>query len=274
MTDGGGGARPPRRLRRLLGLGAGGLAVAFLAYVLVDGWSQVRARDWDPDWALLAGSAVVLGAFYLASGAGYLGVVEALADRRPPRRRMMAIWAVSLLGRYVPGSVVMVAGRMELARDQGVARRITLTAIVYEQALGVGTAAAAAAAWVLVYGDVGPAWAQWLVVALPLGLALLHPRVMGPASAWALAKVRREPLARLIPAGRVLALAAWCWPWASGCSCAAWAVRRWAACRSWAAPSCSRSRCRCSPWWCPRASASVTGRSRWPSPSRCPAGSR
>lgn len=209
MTDGGGGARPPRRLRRVLGLGAGALAAGFLAYVLVDGWSQVRTREWDPDWAMLAGSAAVLAVFYLASGAGYLGVVEALADRRPPRRRMMSIWAVSLLGRYVPGSVVMVAGRMELARDQGVARRITLTAIVYEQALGVGTAAAAAAAWVLVYGDVGPAWAQWLVVALPLGLLLLHPRVMGPASTWALAKVRREPLARLIPAGRVLALAAW-----------------------------------------------------------------
>ncbi|MFN8120933.1 MAG: lysylphosphatidylglycerol synthase domain-containing protein [Thermoleophilia bacterium] len=210
MTDGGAAAAPRRRgLRRTAGLLAGALALAFLAYVLVDGWSAVRERDWDPDWALLAACAAVLVVFYLASGAGYLGVLEALSERRPPRRRMLAIWALSLLGRYVPGSVVMVAGRMELARDRGVPRRVTLTAIVYEQALGVGTAAAAAAAWVLVYGDVGPSWVSWLVVALPLGLVLLHPRVMGPASSWALRRARREPLARLIPPGRVLLLAGW-----------------------------------------------------------------
>jgi len=198
-----------RRLRRTLGLAAGLLTLGFLAWVLVDGWSQVRARDWDPDWPLLAGSAAVLGVFYLAGGAGYLGVLESLADRRPPRRRMLAIWAVSLLGRYVPGSVVMVAGRMELARDQGVPRRVTLTAMVYEQALGVGTAAAAAAAWVLVYGDVGPDWLAWLVALLPFGLLLLHPRVMGPASTRLLTRFGREPLARCIPAGRVLGLAGW-----------------------------------------------------------------
>lgn len=210
MTDPAGAAGPGRRgLRRTAGLAAGVLALAFLGWVLVDGWSAVRARDWDPDWAMLAGCAAVLAVFYLASGAGYLGVLESLADRRPPRRRMLSIWALSLLGRYVPGSVVMVAGRMELARDRGVPRRVTLTAIVYEQALGVGTAAAAAAAWVLVYGDVGPAWVAWLVVALPLGLLLLHPRVMGPASAWVLRRARREPLARLIPPGRIVLLAGW-----------------------------------------------------------------
>ena len=49
----------------------------------------------------------------------------------------------------------------------------------------------------------------WFLALVPLGLLFLHPRIFGPLTAWALRKVGREPLPRLIPMGRLVALLGW-----------------------------------------------------------------
>ncbi|HWG98488.1 MAG TPA: hypothetical protein VNV66_03995, partial [Pilimelia sp.] len=193
----GDGAPPGRRgspLRRRLGLAAAALVLLFLAAAVVDGWSELRAYRWDPDPLLLAAAGVTLVLFYGMSGAGYVAVVESLSRARPSRRAMVRVWAVSLLGRYVPGSVLLVLGRLELGREAGVPRRVSLAATVYEQALGLGVAAVAALLFVLRWGPLGSRWAVAAVAAVPLLLVLLHPRVMGPVSGRLLARARRPPL--------------------------------------------------------------------------------
>lgn len=208
------GATPPATggrgsLRRRLGLAAAVLALVFLAWALWRGWAEVTAYSWDLTAAPLAAGCAVLLVVYAMTGVGYVATVESLATRRPPRLRMLHVWALTLLGRYVPGSVVMVVGRVEMARDLGVPRRASLAATVYEQALGLGVAAVASLAFVAVYGDLGSGWAVVAVAAVPGLLVLLHPRVFGPVSRWALARARRPPLDRLISGRRVLALVAW-----------------------------------------------------------------
>ncbi len=198
------------RWRRRLGYAAAAVVLAFLAWALVDGWSQVRRYQWDVDVPLLAASVAVLLVFFATSGLGYVGVVEALAPSpRPSRRAMLRVWATSLLGRYVPGSVLMVVGRLEMGRDHGVARRVSAAALVYEQSLGLGVAAIGSVGFLAAYGAVGSRWAVLAVLAVPVLLVALHPRVFGPLSARALAAVRRPPLERLIRRRDVLALVAW-----------------------------------------------------------------
>lgn len=199
------GQRSP--LRRRLGLLVGLLVCVFLAWALVRGWEGVRDYDWDIRPLPFAAGIVVLVLFYLASGVGYLLILERLHRPPPPRLAMLSIWARSLLGRYVPGSVVMVLGRVVLSHERGVPRRATAAAMVYELVLSVGVAAAAAVLFVAVYGLGGPA--VWVVAALPVGLALLHPRIFGPVSSWALRRAGRDPLPRLIDARALLALGAW-----------------------------------------------------------------
>ena len=207
MTDPAPRGRPS--WRRRVGLVASLVVVAFLGWALVRGWSQVREYRWDVDPWLLAGSVAVLAVFLLTSGAGYLGVLESLTGRPVPRAGVLSAWATSLLGRYVPGSVLMVVGRVEMSLRHGVPRRVSAAALVYEQALGLGVAALGAVAFVAVYGVVGSAWGLAAVAAAAGLLVALHPRVFGPASAWALRRAGREPLGRLIGARRVAALAAW-----------------------------------------------------------------
>lgn len=193
--------------RRRGGLVAGLLVLGFLGWALVDGWSSVAGYDWDVEPGILALGCVVLLVFYLASGLGYVGVAGRLHHGGPPARVTLAIWAKSLLGRYVPGNVLMVLGRVVLAHERGVPRRVTVAATVYEQILALGVAAAAGVAFVALYGGGGAR--TWLLALVPLGLLCLHPRVFGPASAWVLRRAKREPLPRLIPAGPLAGLLAW-----------------------------------------------------------------
>nr|WP_217914259.1 lysylphosphatidylglycerol synthase domain-containing protein [Miltoncostaea marina] len=180
--------------------------LGFLGWALVDGWSSVSAYDWDVQPGLLAAGVATLLVFYLAGGLGWAAIVRLLHGPDPPAAVHMSIWGRSLLGRYVPGSVLMVLGRVVLSADRGVPRRTSLAATVYEQVLSLGVAAAGALMFVAAAGEdaAGTDGRVWLLLLLPVGLAALHPRVFGPVSAWALRKARREPLPRLL-GGRALA---------------------------------------------------------------------
>ncbi len=142
---------PPSPWRRRLGLLAGLLVLVFLAFALVDGWKAVSEYDWNLQPGLLALGCLVLMVFYLASGGGYIAIIERLHHRGPPRLAMLSIWARSLLGRYVPGNVLMVVGRVVLSYERGVPRRSTVAAMVYEQVLTVAVGAAGAVAFVAIY---------------------------------------------------------------------------------------------------------------------------
>jgi len=221
---------PPSPLRRWGGLAAGLLVFAFLGWALVDGWAAVSEYDWNLDPVELALGCVVLGVFYLCSGIGYGAIQDSLHHPGPPARVTLSIWARSLLGRYVPGNVLMVVSRVVLAYERGVPRRISVAATVYEQLLAVGVAAAGAVVFVAVYeSDDGSDARLWLLALVPLGLICLHPRIFGPLTSWVLRKAGREPLPRLIPTGPLVALLAWYAATAGILSIGVWLVVRSAA---------------------------------------------
>lgn len=190
-------ARPgkqPTRLRRLGGLGAGLLILGFLVWSVGRGWSEVSEYEWDLDPGLLVAGVLVLLCFYLSAGFGYVWTVELLGGGHRSRLALLSSWAKSLLGRYVPGNVLMVTGRVVLGREVGVPARVTLAASVYEQTLVLTTAAVASL--VFLAGYEGPSGVPWvlLAAAIAAGLLLLHPRVFRPLSTWLLSRLHRDPL--------------------------------------------------------------------------------
>jgi uncharacterized membrane protein YbhN (UPF0104 family) len=186
------------RARRLGGVAAGVLVLAFLAAALIDGWDAVAGFDWQFDpWFLALAAAGATGSLAIM-GAGYVLLMERLAARRLPRGRLLSIWSRSLLARYVPGNVMMVAGRVVLGREAGVAGRVSVAASVYEQAFLLGLSALAAVGLLVFAGDLGQGPWLWLVAAVPLGLLVLHPRVFGPLTRRVLTRLGREPLETLL----------------------------------------------------------------------------
>jgi hypothetical protein len=195
--------------RRALGLGAGLLILVFLGFGVAKGWDVVSRYDWrfEPIPAA-TGFAALLGV-YVMSAYGYVLILEQLAARRVPRRRFVAVWARSILGRYVPGNVLMVASRLVLGREAGISRKVSLAASVYEQALSLGTSAVGGVILVVAYGSSSVGAAAWLVALVPLGLVALHPRFFGPLTTWLLTRFGRQPLEALLSGRQLVALFAW-----------------------------------------------------------------
>ena len=52
-------------------------------------------------------------------------------------KKGVSAWARSLLGRYVPGNVLMVVGRAVMAEAHGVPKRVTVAATTYEQVIAL-----------------------------------------------------------------------------------------------------------------------------------------
>lgn len=182
------------------------LAVVFLARALIGGWNEVREYEWRFDFSYLTLSVVLIFLYYAQQWGGWRLVMHSFGDPMT-RYESAAVWFASILGRYVPGNVAMVAGRIGLCRRRGVPARTTLASMVYENALILISALLVAAASV-------PFWppfeyknyALLLVLLAPLGLVLLHPAVFEKVSDAALRRFKREPLPATLPFGRVLAL--------------------------------------------------------------------
>src|SRR5687768_8183838 len=78
---------PRSRARRIGGLVAGLLVIAFLGLAVADGWDSVSSYDWQFDVPFLALAVVGVAASLAITAVGYVLILERLATRRLPRGR-------------------------------------------------------------------------------------------------------------------------------------------------------------------------------------------
>lgn len=173
------------------------VATVAIAWALVANWRKVSTYDWHLSIPWLVGGIAVVLAAYHVNGHTYAWSVEAVSERRPPRRVALSIWGRSLLARYIPGNVMMLVGRAVMGARWGVAKRTTVAATIYEQLIGLGLGALASVLYVSIYGSPTNRGLLILLAVIPVGVACLHPRVFGPLTAWALRRLGREPLPEL-----------------------------------------------------------------------------
>jgi uncharacterized membrane protein YbhN (UPF0104 family) len=177
-----------KRLTLLVGALLGALAVGFMLKAVVDQWSKVSDAIANANWSLLA-----LGLVLAVASMAHLGVLwgDALplfGHPKEPRRRVVVWWFVGELGKYVPGGVLSVVGRAEVARRNGVSRTAAYGSVPLSLVLRYFAGMLAFAA--LLPFDLANqgSTATYVVLALvPLGLLALHPKVVG----WCLAKARK-----------------------------------------------------------------------------------
>jgi uncharacterized membrane protein YbhN (UPF0104 family) len=185
-------ASPRRiRLRWLLVLVIAGFAV----WAIARDWSEIVAalRQLSP-WA-------VVGAFipgYAAMVAALFVWRELMADlgHRLPVGAAARIFFVSQLGKYVPGSVWSIVTQIELSREHQIPKRTNVTVGVLAIAVSITSGLTLAAVMLVLTGGQTLHHYWWILVIIPLFLAVLHPRVLGPLLNWALRLLRREPLPR------------------------------------------------------------------------------
>ncbi len=187
-------ARRTRR-RRLLRIVQAALVVVtayFIYRYLARSWSGVSSYQWTlhPGW--LALSAVALFAFYASQALLWWLLLRGF-EVRSPLLTACATWSKSILARYIPGNVFMFLGRAWMSHAQGLPVDRVTAAMVYEQALGIAGALLSVAV-LFPFWQVHRGATALGLLAVPVLIALMHPRVFAPLSAWALRLLRRPPL--------------------------------------------------------------------------------
>lgn len=185
------------------------LVAVFLVRALVSSWDEVRDYEWSFDLRFLALSIGLMFLYYAQQWGGWRLVMRSFGDPLS-RPESVAIWFATILGRYVPGSVAMVAGRVVMCGRRGIPARDTLASLVYENALILISALVVTAASVPFWPDFEyRPYALLLVLLAPIGLAMLHPKIFKRTANFALKKTNREPLTKTLPFGRVVVLSAY-----------------------------------------------------------------
>jgi uncharacterized membrane protein YbhN (UPF0104 family) len=116
------------------------VVAGFFVATLAARWNDVISLKWRLDPWLFAVATVLLALSY-----GLVAWLWGLALHRYAGTRTSAgarIWFLSNLARYVPGNIWSYVGAVELARREGVARRVTLAVMALTQVLSVGVAVA------------------------------------------------------------------------------------------------------------------------------------
>lgn len=104
------------------------------------------------------------------------------------------IWLSTMLARYIPGNVWHIVGRVALAGRLGVSKSQVAASATVEQLLTLmGALAVFGLGLPFWRGGAGPE--AWMLLLIPAGLALLHPRALGALMAWAARRLGRPELA-------------------------------------------------------------------------------
>jgi hypothetical protein len=109
----------------------------------------------------------------------------------------MRAWMLSNLGRYLPGSVWHLVGRVEAGRDAGVGRASGTLGVALEQGLQLVSALAIVALSLPFWpaDSIVRHWA-WLALLVPLGFLAMHPRAFYPAVNTLLVRLGQPALPR------------------------------------------------------------------------------
>lgn len=198
---------------RLSGRGARAIRALFVVAVgvvivvyLMRSWDALSGYEWRLSVWPAIGATLCFAAFYVLSGLLWWAILSA-CGLRSSRLGALSTWGRSVLARYLPGNVFMFAGRLWMSVRQGLEADRVTAAMVYEQVLGVA-GALLTAALLFPFWEYERALTAWSLLAVPLLVALLHPRVFAPLAAWVLHLAGRPPLRRVIPFRRVCLLLA------------------------------------------------------------------
>jgi hypothetical protein len=106
-------------------------------------------------------------------------------------------WRVMFIGqlaKYVPGSIWPVLAQMELGADHGVPRSRSAVSVMLSSAVMICTGAAVAAVTIPLSGAGSATSHLWVLLVLPLGVAVLCPPVLNRLQRYLLRVLRRQAL--------------------------------------------------------------------------------
>jgi uncharacterized membrane protein YbhN (UPF0104 family) len=172
--------RLARRLSTLLGAALALGGAAFVAERLATGWSDYGEVIARARWGWLLPGLVLAALGMSAMGLVWRRVIRALGGE-VSRGQVFVWYQLGNLGKYVPGGLWSLVGRSELAVRGGLPRPIAYNSVALSMGAtylcGLIVCALLVPFVLATSGDLGSQ--VWVFAVIPIGLAALHPAVLG-----------------------------------------------------------------------------------------------
>lgn len=186
-------ATPRRGWTFLIKVGFGLAALTFGVAFVASRWHRVQAalEQASAGWIVLA--AVFALAGQLVAVIGFRSLLQTMSHTLP-YHDVARLYFVSQLGKYVPGSVWSVVALAEMSRKHGIPRRGGTVAAALALLFSLATGALVGIVFTIAGAAQHRPALWWLMLFVPVGLALLHPGMVSAVVHRALHLARREPL--------------------------------------------------------------------------------
>ncbi len=193
---------------RLLRIVAGPVALVACAIGVAANWSDIADAVPTVGWIRFAGS-VLLGLVGLVFGAiGWRTLLVGIGGPAPALDSV-AVFGVSQLGKYIPGSVWPLVAQVSFARRSGRSRSAVVLAFTMQIVVSVIAAATTAAITLPLHDASALRSRWWLLLAVPVLFLCVRPPVLRRAIGL-VERVLGRPIDASIPSTRcILAAIGW-----------------------------------------------------------------
>lgn len=182
-------------------------AVSLAGYALAGDWDPIRRALGNLGWWPVAGALACVLIAYAITVQVWRLLLASLGSPLPYRAAAKVL-LVGQIGKYVPGSVWPVLASMELGKAHQVPRSRSASASVLQMLLAVITGLITALVTLpFVAGSVPYRWA---LLAVPLLVAMLYPRVLNAIIGRLLRLARQPPLDGQLTFAALTRAMAWC----------------------------------------------------------------
>lgn len=197
-----------RRWHRIAQIAVTAVFVGFLIWTMSGRWAEVKDVIGNLTFRALILS---LLASLVAIWCSFMSWRAVLADfgHAVPVSGGLRIFFVGQLAKYLPGKVWPVLTQMRLGRAYDVDGRSSAAAVLIAMLMGLGTALLVAACCLPVLGDDAFAKYWWILLVLPLAIAVLWPPVLNRLLNKATKLLKREPMPEPLTAQGIARSAGW-----------------------------------------------------------------
>ncbi len=194
------------RAWRLAGSAVSIIILALLVSVVISRWKDLPKNGLNPNWWFLLASFIMFRFASVASVLRWRATLKASGGILSVTQAFVII-TLAMLGRYVPGKVMTIAGQLYFCARERVNVASAAIAAMYDQVLNVIGAAIIVSLWMGISNLGLPysfRWASLCVVAL--GTTGLHPRIVAVVTAFVCRILRRKTVQKVLSYGTMLRL--------------------------------------------------------------------
>ena len=186
----------------------------FLARILYRDWNKISTYDWDVNYYLLVFSFILMVVSSIVIGLGW-NLILRLLGAVVGYRKALKIYLLTELGKYIPGKIWTMVGKVYLLEKEGVDGVKAATSVGVRLAIHVVSGLLIFLVSLLFWTPAESVRrVYFLFFLLPLGLLFLHPSVFGRTLNFALKRLKRDSIKFTLKYEHIILLIFfWCGWW-------------------------------------------------------------